>query len=573
MRLLNTTTIELAEFVGEAPPYAILSHTWGDEEVTFRDMTVDKQEATRKKAYSKILGACSQALAHGSIEWMWIDTCCIDKSSSAELSEAINSMFRWYRNAEICFAYLSDVLDPHDGAQFSASRWFTRGWTLQELLAPAIVEFYTSTWELIGNKFVLVGSIAHITGIDSLLLGGDVLYLASVAQRMSWASKRKTTREEDIAYCLLGIFGANMPLLYGEGKAKAFRRLQEEIMKDSNDESIFAWGWGHDYTADNWRIGTTTPGYLAESPEDFAHSGDIVPSDVHSPNLIATHIGITLEAPVCRQVQENSTPVRGCCYIPIRCRPEVNVLSLLAIPVICTKEASQEYYRVTGSVILVPREAWNRSSVACRHLNRTLPNMLKGKWGKPRDRRFALRSVPAGFGVVDVWPPETWSYPTPPPLCPMDQWTKAVWIATVPRGYVHLKWIGQHVVEAGHITDRSWPDLLLCLDSDMEADNNAGLVVFPEAGSLPEIARQRERPEILSQPLIERDTGRRACFRHGYGSDYCLTGIFFHSSTCCRRLNLFFPPLVPGCLFARNVRARVGSRPEDPQEGHRMIKH
>ncbi|KAH8901906.1 HET-domain-containing protein [Coniochaeta sp. PMI_546] len=242
MRLLNTTTIELTEFVGEVPPYAILSHTWGDEEVTFQDMTCNKQAAARKKGYySKILGACDQARVEDGLEWVWVDTCCIDKSSSAELSEAINSMFQWYNKARVCYAYLSDVQNE---TQFTFSRWFTRGWTLQELLAPREIEFYSSTWEFIGTKFGLADSIAHVSGVESTYLRGEPFFAASVAQRMSWASRRKTTREEDIAYCLLGVFGVNMSLIYGEGGTKAFVRLQEEIMRNCNDQSILAWAWG-----------------------------------------------------------------------------------------------------------------------------------------------------------------------------------------------------------------------------------------------------------------------------------------------------------------------------------------
>jgi len=173
--------------------------------------------------------------------------CCIDKTSSAELSEAINSMFRWYQKASVCYAYLADVLkdtDPDkDPEEFSRSRWFTRGWTLQELVAPKNVVFYSRSWKNIGTKERLCNTISTITGIDiDTLLGEDVTFV-SVANKMSWASGRRTTRTEDMAYCLLGIFDVNMPLLYGEGK-KAFLRLQEEILRSSYDHSLFAWGRG-----------------------------------------------------------------------------------------------------------------------------------------------------------------------------------------------------------------------------------------------------------------------------------------------------------------------------------------
>ncbi|OIW22535.1 HET-domain-containing protein, partial [Coniochaeta ligniaria NRRL 30616] len=316
MRLLNTTTIELAEFVGEPPPYTILSHTWGDDEVTYQDLDLKPPGAVQKRGYAKILGACNQARVRGPYMWIWIDTCCIDKSSSAELSEAINSMFKWYEKAETCFVYLSDARDVHDEAWFSTSRWFTRGWTLQELLASGDIEFYTSAWQFIGTKATLINQIVAATGIgESHLLRTRPLSSASVAQRMSWASKRKTSREEDLAYCLLGVFGVHMPLIYGEGGTAAFFRLQEEIMRNSNDQSIFAWAWG--YGSSEWEITS----HLAQSPRDFAHAGDIVRCQVDLPeiDLIATYKGMTLEAPICRYVGSNRREHGGTYYLPIKC--------------------------------------------------------------------------------------------------------------------------------------------------------------------------------------------------------------------------------------------------------------
>jgi hypothetical protein len=172
----------------------------------------------------------------------------IDKTSSAELTEAINSMYSWYREAAVCYAYLSDVLTK-DGidienrsiGSFAKSRWFTRGWTLQELLAPTNVLFYDADWAEIGSKAELCEDVSIITGIPSQALAGAThLGAFPIAERMSWASTRSTTRVEDAAYCLLGIFDVNMPLLYREGY-KAFSRLQDEIMRTSTDQSIFAW--------------------------------------------------------------------------------------------------------------------------------------------------------------------------------------------------------------------------------------------------------------------------------------------------------------------------------------------
>ncbi|KAK0631454.1 heterokaryon incompatibility protein-domain-containing protein [Immersiella caudata] len=231
MRLLNTRTLELEYFPAEEkPPYAILSHTWGTEEVLFEDARdgAAKLRACLKKGLAKVLKTAELALA-GGYHYAWIDTCCIDKSSSAELSEAINSMFSWYRQSSVCYAFLEDYV--HGKSNLGNSRWFTRGWTLQELIAPFDVRFYDSSWFMFGDRLRLSSRISKITSIDLLIL---------VSNKMSWAAHRETTRVEDIAYCLMGIFDVNMPLLYGEG-IKAFRRLQEEIVRRCNDQTILAW--------------------------------------------------------------------------------------------------------------------------------------------------------------------------------------------------------------------------------------------------------------------------------------------------------------------------------------------
>nr|KAK5440398.1 hypothetical protein LTR18_007686 [Exophiala xenobiotica] len=225
MWLLNTTTLQLCQVFFkppfDPPPYAILSHTWGKEEVTFQEIGTPR--AKRKLGYEKITKCCAQAKLEG-LGYAWVDTCCIDKHSSAELSEAINSMFRWYSEAHICYAYLEDVdkevdIDARqkEGA-FFRSRWFRRGWTLQELLAPRHVTFFDYQWFEIGTKLSLLSNVSSITSIPHrALLDPSNIYQHSVSQRMSWARYRETTREEDIAYSLLGIFRVNMPLLYGEG--------------------------------------------------------------------------------------------------------------------------------------------------------------------------------------------------------------------------------------------------------------------------------------------------------------------------------------------------------------------
>ncbi|KAL0253343.1 hypothetical protein SLS55_010319 [Diplodia seriata] len=207
------------------------------------------------------------------LNYVWIDTCCIEKSSSAELSEAINSMFAWYSGADVCYAYLFDVPD-HSGTDATGplgrSQWFRRGWTLQELIAPQKMTFYSEGWVEIGPKLTLRNVLASITGINADVLAGTKPVMScSIAMRMSWAAKRKTTRKEDEAYSLMGLFDINMPMLYGEG-GKAFIRLQEEIMKNTEDESIFAW-------IDKDATDDATHGLIARSPAYFADSSGIKP--------------------------------------------------------------------------------------------------------------------------------------------------------------------------------------------------------------------------------------------------------------------------------------------------------
>lgn len=225
--------------------YAILSHTWGVEEVSFDEMHLES--AKNKVGYQKILKTCHQAVKDN-LKYAWVDTCCIDKRSSSELSEAINSMFRYYWNARVCYAYLSDLL-PADTTssieeRLRPCRWFSRGWTLQELIAPPSLIIYDSEWSAVASRAEIAVALAGITHILwKIFANREALWRTSVATRMSWASMRITTREEDIAYSLMGIFDINMPLLYGEG-SKAFKRLQEEIIRTWTrvDHSILVWG-------------------------------------------------------------------------------------------------------------------------------------------------------------------------------------------------------------------------------------------------------------------------------------------------------------------------------------------
>ncbi|KAG7293903.1 hypothetical protein NEMBOFW57_003963 [Staphylotrichum longicolle] len=278
MRLIDVRDCSLVEVNGpDDYPYAILSHTWSKTgEVTFDDMK-DLNVARAKSQWYKIVRTCDRAESHG-LFYVWIDTCCIDKSSSAELTEAINSMFQWYKKAARCYAYLSDLPASTNGDAASALAkdqlraclgrclWFSRGWTLQELIAPKVVMFYDGSWAFRGTKADLQYDLSHITDIDvSVLANSEELSTIPVARRMSWAARRKTTRPEDIAYCLLGIFGVNLPLIYGEG-AKAFIRLQEAIAQSTNDLSLFAWS---QYEL-NPSLIQDYYGVLAPSPEHFS---------------------------------------------------------------------------------------------------------------------------------------------------------------------------------------------------------------------------------------------------------------------------------------------------------------
>lgn len=273
LRLLATATLELKTFMGEIPPYAILSHTWLEEgeEVTLDDLKHGIGKARSKKGYPKLKDSARLAWLKG-FAYIWIDTCCIDKASSAELSEAINSMYRWYKDAAVCYAYLADVLNANDNVEFKHSRWFTRGWTLQELIAPKQLHFYSASWEHIGSRDDLVRVIEDVTHVPrSVLGGGGSLDRVSAGAKLSWAAARVTTRAEDSAYCLMGILDVNMPLLYGEGGEKAFVRLQEEFLKSQDDESIFAWAAPSESVARDKHYW----GLLAPSPAFFTGARSI----------------------------------------------------------------------------------------------------------------------------------------------------------------------------------------------------------------------------------------------------------------------------------------------------------
>ncbi|KAF7446251.1 HET domain-containing protein [Pyrenophora tritici-repentis] len=282
MRLLDATTLEFRTFTDDQfPPYVILSHTWGDEEVTYQEMRFLQQfdalpdnlkhntaliAAMEAAAGLKVSLRSSEIVKHRSGYRKIIDTCCINKSSSAELQEAINSMFTWYKRSNFCVVYLESVDRLcRSGEEFQTalqdSKWTWRGWTLQELIAPISVKFYNGDWVYICTKDEWARHIAAVTGISEIILLTGDLDDASVAQKMSWAATRQTTRKEDKAYSLMGLFGIHVPMLYGEGD-NAFLRLQEEIIRTCLDDSIFAWR-SPQGSVNSHR------GLLANSPEDF----------------------------------------------------------------------------------------------------------------------------------------------------------------------------------------------------------------------------------------------------------------------------------------------------------------
>lgn len=343
MRLLNAKSLRFKFFAEDKlPPYAILSHRWlipNEQEVSYEEITKMEdlgREARRtkpglkeiqevsvirmKRGFKKIQQCCQQAIDDG-LDWIWMDTCCIKQSSSTELSESINSMFRWYELATVCYAHLFDfygstVRGQHNEVNFQRSSWFTRAWTLQELLAPSHLVFFSSEWKDLGTKSELSELVSKATNIDQEYLAPKFdkqtkrvvppanIRSASLAKRMTWAIGRAALRPEDIAYSLIGIFDTNMPLIYGEGEQKAFFRLQEEIMKDSDDHSLLVWvssdiderppdlsrGWELAHSrhfppvgdrprelSKSRRLAHSRHFAFATSPEDFIGMGNIVP--------------------------------------------------------------------------------------------------------------------------------------------------------------------------------------------------------------------------------------------------------------------------------------------------------
>lgn len=387
MRLLNTTTIQLEEFPPDSvPPYAILSHTWGAEEVLFED--IRSNTADRKATWPKVKETCRLSLERG-LEHVWIDNCCIDKSSSAELSETINSMFMYYEEAAICWAYLADVPRGHaleeQGSPLDQSRWFTRGFTLQELIAPSEIIFLSQDWHEIGTKRSLRRALFRITRIDEdILMNQKSLECVSVARRMSWAAHRRTTRPEDIAYCLMGIFSVNMPMLYGEGSTKAFLRLQEEIMKHSDDQSIFAW-------VNSDASSSSLHGLMATSPANFAGCSDIIPYQDWVPRepYSMTNRGLQIALPL--------TPTKDGLYVALLdCPSPPHYMGFLGIFLKRLSEVDEQYARVKVGTLAQVQDPGPTSTI---YVRQTIKADIAGLY--PR-HCIQLRSLPPIEGPYEL---------------------------------------------------------------------------------------------------------------------------------------------------------------------------
>jgi len=329
MRLLHAKDLTFYEpRPAEIPKYAILSHRWLDGEVLLHEVST---KAGRSKAGYEKIKKCGQIALEDGIDYIRVDTCCIDKSSSAELSEAINSMALWYANAAVCYAYLADVALPgthteehaQQAFELKQSARFNRGWTLQELIFPKRLLFYAQDWSYIASRGEISKLISIITGISSELLAATYPQTEidhfSTAKRMSWAAKRVTTRPEDLAYCLMGLFRVNIPLLYGEGSWKAFRRLQEAIIQKSDDHSLLAWLNVEDLVNGNYTFPNI--GLLADSPSRFQYSGDIVPvpTGIGYPSFSLTKRGLYINLQIDRR---NVSQALNMCVAWLDCAAE-----------------------------------------------------------------------------------------------------------------------------------------------------------------------------------------------------------------------------------------------------------
>lgn len=340
--------------------YAILSHRWNEDGRTKRELTFqDLQPSSFRDSLnnpvfahslSKIKGTCLKVQEHG-IEYVWIDSCCIDRRSSVELNGSIASMFKWYELAEVCFAYLSDVtwsfMDfPKSKEQFINSAWFTRGWTLQELLAPKMMVFFDTSWHLIDTREGLSREIQEASGIESEYVNDfkSNSQSISIAKKMSWVSKRKVKKEEDMAYCLFGILDVRIDVREGEGK-RAFLRLQETLIQNSRDESIFAWQ----------SATLKKSGLLAPWPDCFRDSGNVqLRSDQYRPRgaYSMTNQGLSFPAPSSIVGDYSLNPHPFCHPMPFR-RRKIEKGRIVQVPLYCWVQTAEGWRAINVSLGIV----------------------------------------------------------------------------------------------------------------------------------------------------------------------------------------------------------------------------
>ncbi|KAI0548470.1 heterokaryon incompatibility protein-domain-containing protein [Xylaria curta] len=429
MHLLNVRTRQLQEFIGNSiPPYAILSHTWGEDEVLFQDLSTPEHK--EKLGYHKIEGCCQQAIDDG-INFVWIDTCCIDKKSSAELSEAINSMFRWYGEAQVCYVYLVDVLGIVGSDElystFRHSKWFTRGWTLQELIAPTNIRFLDTMWLTIyyinkesysdwNNRNIYNHMIEEITGIRRWYnyafekLNDKERYTdVPIATKLSWASGRRTARVEDMAYCLLGLLEISMPLLYGEGH-KAFLRLQEEFLKKHHDPTILCRGFRMDYLETQSINSAFGASCLAPTPLLFRGFRNVTPRKtyiVRPPQRMGWTVtpgGLHIELPIVQVDTQNNVYLGMTNY----CDSE-NRDTRLVIPIYKVDGSDIYAYASTCGPFFLSRvgKVFNlaklKEHLKTIYLDNSPPPLSSEPSGGPILRMGAL--FEAGFVLDSVYPP------------------------------------------------------------------------------------------------------------------------------------------------------------------------
>lgn len=454
MWLLNAETECLEYAASDKPeaskdskPYAILSHRWlsdNAQEVSYSDIRpnipgktglskawplrhLSKPAYSKKAGYRKVNLSCKQARQDG-LQYVWIDTCCINKADEAETAESIRSMYNWYRRARVCYVYLADVTaDRLDASgkqtaerkaqsdwriQFETSDWFRRGWTLQELLAPRMVNFYNADWKYLGTLEDLAHAVAEVTHIERSCLtryvdrSGMELSDYSYAQRLSWAARRETSRGEDRTYSLMGVFGVHMPVLYSEGSKKAFRRLQEELFKRHADHSLLVW------TGPSGGLLSTSIDYFRNSGTAFnvpsaSRSSDCTLDDKQYRTFLPILPIEKLPADKAEDLRENvgatHLALLSCRYID-----NVNIGPALCLNQLSRRERNDDRrFYVVGEMRRIERCPidWFRA-VKPQHIS-----IVRGSQKRPKGLRMRLLSQAQDYGMsVDSWYPESaWS--------------------------------------------------------------------------------------------------------------------------------------------------------------------